>query len=247
MFENDAPLFGVRDVHKSYDNRPVLKGLDLDLFSADFTLLLGANGSGKSTFLRLCAGLVRPEGGSCFCAEADIASGPLWRPPPSALCAHAGHHLHLYSLLSVEENLSITRALLCPAVSVRDYLKLWQLEDAASRLVGQLSRGQQYRVSIARALMHAPKLILLDEPTSSLDDPSLGLLLRFLEQLRENTGSSILIATHDLGRLAPFASRILVLEDGRIMKDSRALQKGEQLSPAFSRQKCLEYYRERNR
>ena len=247
MFENRTPVFGLRDINRSFDRRSVLEGLNLDLYAGDFTLLLGANGSGKSTLLRICSGLMRPDSGSNFFQGKGPGAGCTWKVPPAALIGHAGHQLHLYSLLSVAENLTLTRALLAPGLGMDDYLKFWQLEQVAEKRVNALSRGLQFRVSLARALMHAPGFIFLDEPTSCLDDASLGLLLRFLEKARQDAGSSVVIATHDLGRLSSFASRILVLEDKRISKDSLAFERDEVLAPTTAREKCLEYYQQRNR
>lgn len=247
MKENEAPVFGLKSIDKSFERRTILRGLSLELYRGDFALLLGANGSGKSTLLRICSGLLRPESGEAFFTGSEAGRCSGWRYPPAVLIGHSGHMAHLYSMLSVRENLALTRALLAPGVELDDYIEVWELSQVADVRVARLSRGMQVRTSLARALMHSPGLVFLDEPTSALDDAAVNLLLRVLEKMRTANRSSILIASHDLGRLQPQAGRILLLEDGQISADSRRTEREQGLSRQAAIEDCLSRYRNRNR
>ena len=225
--EELRPGLTARGVAKSCGRTAVLRGLNLTIEAGDKILLLGANGAGKSTVLRLLSGLTRPDNGAI-----EFHS-------PRRVVGHVGHHLFLYRRLSVIENLNLTAQLArCGSVEVDAMVERWRLGNAAERPVGELSRGQQFRVSLARAFLPAPNFMFLDEPTSALDDLSVETLKELIdERLKAGDGGAAVIATHDTARLRSWVNRVVVLSEGVVGRDSR----GSSIDDA------LEFYREVNR
>ena len=187
-----------RGLGKRYGDKRVLEGLDLDLERGGFLLVTGPNGSGKTTLLRLCAGLATPTAGSL-----DINA-------PREAIGFAGHDPLVYRELTAIENLDLYGRLY--RVSERrerigmllERFGLWQ---ARSERAGSFSRGMQQRLSLCRALLHDPSLLVLDEPFSGLDDAGADLLDRELAELR--TGATFVVSTHDPARVQSLASSLL--------------------------------------
>ncbi len=225
-------MLDVSNISYQYPTVPVLSSCSLSIGRAETCLLLGANGSGKSTLLGLVAGLKRPSTG---CVKID---GKL-----SSHVRFGGHELMLYGQFTVEENLSLFVALygLAPQSAVES-LELWGLAAYRHRRVNDLSKGNRARVSLARAFLGSGSVILLDEPTAALDDAGTRILCGAVERERSN-GSACLIATHDLARLLPIATRVIVLKDGAVLADSRA----DEVEGSAGIQRVVEQYRELNR
>ena len=207
---------------KQYGLNPVLRGVDLAVEQGEFVTLVGPNGAGKSTLLGIVATLLRPTAG-----EARVGG---WLLPQQAdrVRRHIGlvsHHSLLYHDLTAAENLLF-------------YARLYRLPDAGARVadalrrvglfarqrdpVGAFSRGMVQRLTIARATLHEPDVLLLDEPYTGLDQEATQLLD---ELLRGETarGRTILMITHDLGHGLGLADRLAILHGGRIAHEvSRA-------------------------
>lgn len=207
--ESVGPALAARGVEKSFGPVPVLRGLDLSIARGETVLLLGGNGAGKSTLLRVLAGLARPDRGTIERGAAPLRVG------------HVGHHLFLYRHLTVLENLRLAAALSRTenAVDLSALLERWGLQAMAQRTIGQLSRGQQFRASICRALAGDPLVLILDEPTSSLDDASVDILMSEIERCAARGGAAV-IASHDVARLRDRCSRVVVLHEGTAAYDS---------------------------
>ncbi len=221
-------MLEVKDVTKTFGSLSVLKRLSLSCCSGEVVLLVGANGAGKSTLLRAIAGLSRPDSGSVIRDTARIG--------------FLSHHLFLYGRLSVRENIK----LFASAQGASEWNALvsrLELSKVIDRPVAELSKGMQARVGIARAFLGSPELILLDEPTSNLDEKGTSLLLGEIERRRSeaNARSTFLIATHDLHRMAAIATRVIVLADGNVVADSGAGASRETIAHVLDR------YREVNR
>lgn len=201
----------VRGLSKGFGRTELFRELNLEFGAGETVLLLGPNGAGKSTLLRLFAELARPDGGT------------VERSPRGVSVGYVGHHLGLYRHLTVRENLRLI-ADLCGRErdEVAGIAARWALTESLDKPLGELSRGQQFRAALARALLPAPRLLLLDEPTASLDDRSVGVLRSELTRLvtGESPGLAI-VATHDVARLRADASRVVVLAGGRVEFDSR--------------------------
>lgn len=210
-----SPPIYVQGLIKSFDGKPVLRKLDLEVRFGETYVLFGSNGSGKTTLLKSLAGIARPDGGNIRILGLDTrGQGPMLRQ-------HIGFVTHqplLYEDLTGWENL-------------RFYGKMYQVTnlDHRIKLMGEqlevhralglrvktLSHGMKKRLSIARALLHNPSILLLDEPETGLDDVALNLLDKTVFS-REETSRTILMTTHNLERGLQLGNRIGILTEGRI-------------------------------
>lgn len=189
-----------------------LSDLWLDLEPGERLLLLGPNGAGKSTFIRVFAGLMQPTHG-----KALVAGQPSRRAR-----AHVGvvsHASFLYDELTASENLRLYADLYgASRTRVLELLERVGIPHLADMQVGRLSRGQQQRVTIARALLHQPDLLLLDEPDTGLDVAAFGLL----EELLTGGHESVVLTTHNLTSGLRLGTRVAVLAAGRLVHERRA-------------------------
>jgi len=193
----------------------VLAGVDLTVEAGELVALLGPNGAGKTTLLRVLATLLRPSGGVLALFGTDSRA-----LAPAALrrIGYAGHDTACYADLTGAENLAFYAELFGlgdRAARVADALGWAGLEGAARRPVRTYSRGMHQRLALARALLHEPELVLLDEPFSGLDPDAAGRLVERLRTLRA-AGVAIVLTTHDVERVATLATRTAILHRGRI-------------------------------
>jgi ABC-type multidrug transport system ATPase subunit len=185
---------------RSFGTKRVLRGLDFEVAERDFLLVTGPNGSGKSTLLALCAGLLAPTGGSL---DVSVERGEL---------GYLAHEPLLYRELTAVENLELYgRLYRIPERRERigmllERLRLW---DSRHERVGSFSRGMTQRLALCRALLHEPRLLLLDEPYAGLDDAGTALLDDELGGLAGER--TFVVATHDPGRLDHVATGRLAL------------------------------------
>jgi heme exporter protein A len=212
------------DIHalmKAYDIAPVLRKLDLTIARGEFVALLGPNGSGKSTLIRLLAGLSKPTSGSMRIGG--------WELPREAAAVRAqiglvSHKPLLYENLTARENLNFFAGMYdLPRASwdtrISELLRRVGLAKRANDLVRTFSRGMQQRLSIARALLHNPHVLLLDEPYTGLDVDASAVLDDLL-RAAHNDGHTILMSTHQLDRATELADRVIVLARGVISYDA---------------------------
>jgi ABC-type multidrug transport system ATPase subunit len=193
--------------------------------------VLGPNGAGKSTLLRLLAGLARPSAGVI-----EIGAPAATRAERRRAIGLVGHATFLYPTLTTRENLLLAARLYgldAPAERAQRMLAEEELLAVAERRAGALSRGLAQRAAIARALLHDPKLVLLDEPWTGLDARAAERLSRRLGALRAD-GRALVIVSHDLARVAGLAARALVLVRGRATwLEVGALRDEAALAPAY--------------
>jgi heme exporter protein A len=187
---------------------PALIDIDLELAAGDRLLLLGANGAGKSTFIRVFAGLMRATSGKALVAGQPARSA-------RGLVGVVSHATYLYDELTASENLRLYARL----YGVRDPLERVDvllarvgMSHLADVLVGRLSRGQQQRVTIARALLHEPPVLLLDEPETGLDVAAFSLL----EDLATAPARTVVLTTHNLASGLRLGTRVAILSRGRL-------------------------------
>lgn len=202
-----------RDLVKRFGRSAALRGVDFEVEGASALAVLGANGAGKSTLLRLAAGLSRPTSGSL-----SIAGVPAARPEARARVGYAGHATWLYPALTARENLWFAarlRGLDRAHERVDSLLEEEDLAGAAELPAGALSRGMAQRLSLARALLHRPELLLLDEPFDGLDASAAERLVARLRALRAG-GHTLLLVTHDVRRAASLCDAALVLARGLV-------------------------------
>jgi len=211
-------MIEVHDLTKSFGPRTALAGVDLAVESGQFVTLVGPNGAGKTTLLRILATLTKPTSGAVRIAGLDSATAG------EALRRRIGflsHRTLLYDDLTAEQNLNF-------------YARMYDLDDGPTRitdlleqaglaarrhdLVRTFSRGMQQRLSVARAVLHRPQVLLLDEPYTGLDPNAAQVLTDLLTKLAVE-GCTILLTTHNLGRGLAVGKRVVVLSQGRIVYD----------------------------
>jgi heme exporter protein A len=213
-----APAVELLDLSKSIDDRPILRNLALAIEPGQFLAVLGANGTGKSTLLKILSTLMPPSSGELrlFGERAAATSVALRRR-----IGLIGHQSMLYRDLSAAENLAFFAKLYGVAdapARARQMLDMIGLSARGDDPVKNFSRGMVQRVAIARALLHDPDLLLADEPFDGLDAPSVESLERLLGQLNE-AGKTIVMANHDIEQSLNIADHAIVLRGGRIVLD----------------------------
>lgn len=214
-------MIDVRGVEQSYAGKPVLRGVNLQVAAGEFVALFGANGAGKTTLLRILATLARPARGRVVLGGFDLAIDP---QALRAVVGFVGHHTMLYPELTAFENLQFYASLygVEPARSRCDaLLEQVGLQRQRAERVRYFSRGMQQRLAIARAILHSPRVLLLDEPHSGLDQIAAAQLDALL-QAEAAAGRSVLLVTHDLQRGVALADRVLGLDRGRVVLERAA-------------------------
>ncbi|MFN2305236.1 MAG: ATP-binding cassette domain-containing protein [Anaerolineales bacterium] len=212
---SQAPCILVQGLVKRYRYQTVLNQLNLTLQDDTLCILIGENGVGKTTLLRILSSLTRPDEGKIFFEGLPSSEGP----PLRGQIGYIGHQSMLYGSLSAFANLmhyANLYQLPNPAESVHASLASAGLASLKDKPVRNLSRGIQQRLSIARSLLHNPSIILMDEPYTGLDFEAAASLDETLTQLRR-PGRIILIADHQPQRMFPFASHLAWLNDGKIV------------------------------
>ncbi len=209
-------LLEIAGLKKSFAFKTVLRGIDLALGSGERMALMGANGVGKTTLLRILACLTSPSSGSARIGGWDIERDA---QRVRRLVGFVAHQPYLYDELTAEENLLFFGKM----YAVKDarertgqLLLRVGLEKRAGERVSVLSRGQVQRLSLARALLHAPRLLLLDEPDTGLDEEGHELVEQVLAE-HSVGGGAVLFTTHQLERALQLADHLVMLSKGRIV------------------------------
>ena len=212
------PALELRDVSKHFGEFQALMGVNLRIEAGDSVLLYGPNGAGKTTLLRMLATLARPSEGQALYGGSDVHRDP---SAAKAAIGFVSHASFLYGELTVGENLEFTGKLF-GVVNLRQRLDtvidLFRLRERIRTPVSELSRGYQQRVSLARAFLHDPDFLLLDEPFTGLDAASTSSLQDLMRQLREQ-GKGLVFSTHNFEQGAALAERLVAVEDGRVRYD----------------------------
>ncbi len=212
----DFTEVAVRDVSRHYGRRRALARVSLTCRSGEVLGLLGPNGAGKSTLLSILATLLAPSTGQvCYGSHTAGQAGPALR----ARLGFLSHDLHLYPELTARENLEFFARLYgVEAVSERVTTALGRagLTARGGDVVSGFSRGMRQRLALERALLHEPRLLLLDEPFTGLDDASVAALVARLHELRA-TDRIIVVVTHDLDVAERLLDKVAVLKDGRLV------------------------------
>jgi heme exporter protein A len=206
------PPLVARQLGRALQGRLVLDRLDLTVAAGQIVALTGANGAGKTTLLRCLTGRLHPTAGEVLW----FGQSPNHRPASHRLIGFAGHESLLYLELSARENLLFAarmHGLLHPRSSVDRVLATAELEKHAQQPAGHLSKGMRQRLSLARALIHEPPIVILDEPYSSLDVEGRHWLESWLKDLRA-AHRAVVFSTHDAERAFQVADQTLDLKDG---------------------------------
>ena len=210
-----SPAVSAVGVCRTLAGTSVLDGVELEVAPGEVVALLGPNGAGKTTLLRVLALLLRPSAGRLALFGLDTADAS---PSLRSRIGWVGHESACYPDLTAAENLAFYAALFRlsePARRVHEALAWSGLDSTGRRPVRAFSRGMSQRLALARALLHTPDLLLLDEPFTGLDQEAITTLQEKLAALAQ-AGHTIIMATHDVERVQPIATRFAILRRGRI-------------------------------
>ena len=218
----------VKGLVKQYKNKYALRGIDLHIPPGEFAFITGASGAGKSTLMKMLYLEERPTRGNVYIAGIDIVNLAPSKIPSLRRCM--GIVFQDYKLLqnyTVYDNIAyVIRTL---GISSREIqsrvmgaLKVVGLEDKYRSKASELSGGEQQRVSIARAIVNGPPLLIADEPTGNLDKDNSIAVMQILEEVNKR-GITILVSTHDQSILHTFRKRIITLDHGQIVDPSKGL------------------------
>lgn len=212
-------MITVKDIHKTYGTQPVLTGMNFTIENGKIVGLLGPNGSGKTTMIRLLNGVILPDRGEMsingFSPSID---GHTIRQMSGIVTESAG----LYHEMSGEDNLTffgevygITKV----KERVRELLNEFDLYDHRTKMVGAYSTGMKKRLALAKALLHKPALLFLDEPTNGLDPDGIRDVMHYLKKLNQNEKTTILICSHVLHQLEDICDSYVFMENGRVLAE----------------------------
>lgn len=209
----------LNDVSRHFGRRRALSHVSLTLSSGDIVGLLGPNGAGKSTLIGILATLVAPTGGEVRYGDRTARDlGPALRSRIGLLA----HELYLYPELSARQNLTFFCELYgLPPAPAGAALERAGLADRADESVSAFSRGMRQRLALERALLHQPRLVLMDEPFTGLDEQAVTLVSSRLRQLASE-GAIVVVATHDLDVADGLVTRVALVRDGRLVSDAPA-------------------------
>ena len=214
------------DVSKTYDgqSRPALKNVTVEIAKGEFAFLVGASGSGKSTFLRLILREYLPTTGHIHVAGKDLNRLHSWKVP--ALRRQIGTVFQDFRLLpgkSVTENVAFAMQVIGKTTAqirkvVPETLELVGLDGMGERLPEELSGGEQQRVAIARAFVNRPAILIADEPTGNLDPATSVGIMKLLDRINRSE-TTVIMATHDATIVDQMRKRVIELADGAVVRD----------------------------
>jgi ABC-2 type transport system ATP-binding protein len=226
-----GPAIRVQGMEKSYKELHVLRGVDFEVAPGSIFALLGSNGAGKTTMVRILSTLLRPDAGTATVHGFDVATDPLHVRESISL---TGQFAAVDEILSGRENLVLVaklRHLDDPGQVADHLLARFNLADAASRKVSTYSGGMRRRLDIAMSLIGQPDVIFLDEPTTGLDPEARLEVWQVIQELAEQ-GTTVLLTTQYLDEAEQLADRIAILHQGRIIANGNLAELKQLLPPA---------------
>lgn len=214
----------VTKVYPAQPNKPALNDVSLQIFAGEFVFLVGHSGSGKTTFIRMLIREVKPTQGHIYIADEDLANMRNWRVP--YLRRNIGCVFQDFKLLpnkTVFENVAFALEVIGKSrhvikTQVPEVLRLVGLQDKLNKRPDQLSGGEQQRVSIARAIVNRPPILICDEPTGNLDPQTSRGIMDLLERINR-TGTTVVVATHDREMVDNMRRRVIALDRGNLTRD----------------------------
>ena len=220
-------MLKVRNIHKSFGDLHVLKGIDLDIKDGEVFVIIGPSGSGKSTFLRCINGLEGIQQGTIDIDGKILDSKKVNKNNLREIRENTGmvfQQFNLFPHLTAIKNITLAPKIVKnkkmdeAKEHARELLKLVGLEDKETSYPNQLSGGQQQRVAIARAMAMNPKYIMFDEPTSALDPEMIAEVLEVMKDLAR-AGMTMICVTHEMGFAREVADKIVLMDDGKIVEE----------------------------
>ncbi|MDY3862350.1 MAG: amino acid ABC transporter ATP-binding protein [Ruminococcus sp.] len=222
----DDTLIKVTNLHKSFDNVEVLKGINADIKKGDVMVVIGASGSGKSTFLRCLNRLEEPTGGQILFEGTDITDPSVNINLHRQKMGMVFQQFNLFPHMTVLKNMTLGPIKLLKISKeeaesrAMELLKRVGLSDRAASYPSQLSGGQKQRIAIVRALCMNPDVMLFDEPTSALDPEMVGEVLDVMKQLAQD-GMTMVVVTHEMGFAREVGTSVVFIDDGVIVEQNR--------------------------
>ena len=218
-------MIDVKNLQKSFGDHLVLKGIDEHISKGEKVVIVGASGSGKSTFLRCLNLLEQPTGGTITFEGIDITDPKNDINKLRQKMGMVFQQFNLFPHLSVKENIKLAPIKLRLMTKkdaedrAKELLERVGLPDKADAFPAQLSGGQQQRIAIARSLAMNPDVMLFDEPTSALDPEMVGEVLELMRELAQD-GMTMVVVTHEMGFAREVATRVLFMDDGAILEQA---------------------------
>ena len=222
--ENKEAIISVRGLKKDFEKLPVLKGIDIDINKGDVVCVIGASGSGKSTFLRCLNLLEVPTGGSILFDGEDLTSEKVDLNLHRQKMGMVFQQFNLFPHLTILENMTLAPTLVKKVpkeqaeAKAMELLERVGLADRAASYPNQLSGGQKQRIAIVRALCMEPDVMLFDEPTSALDPEMVGEVLDVMKELAKD-GMTMVVVTHEMGFAREVSNRVMFLDDGIVAEE----------------------------
>ena len=212
----NQPILQLEGITKSFGDTQVLKGISLSVAQGEFITLLGSSGCGKTTTLRIIAGLESPDTGRVLLEGKDVTQTPPNRRDVNTVFQNYALFPHMTVAANVAYSLKLKKR---PKAEIeqamRDALELVQLTGYEKRMPNELSGGQRQRVAIARAVVNRPKVLLLDEPLGALDLQLRRQMQQELKALQKSLGITFIYITHDQEEALNMSDRIVVMREGR--------------------------------
>lgn len=214
----------VTKIYEAQPDKPALNDISLQIFAGEFVFLVGHSGSGKSTFIKMLTREVKPTQGRILVANEDLGTMRNWRVP--YLRRNIGCVFQDFKLLpnkTVFENVAFALEVIGKSrhvikTQVPEVLRLVGLQEKMNKMPDQLSGGEQQRVSIARAIVNRPPMLICDEPTGNLDPQTSRGIMDLLERINR-TGTTVLVATHDREMVDNMRRRVIALDHGQLTRD----------------------------
>jgi ABC-2 type transport system ATP-binding protein len=226
------PAIETRDLTRRFGRHLAVDAVSMTVPDKAVYGFLGRNGAGKTTTLKMLLGLIRPNGGSARICGVDVVDDRLGaaRKVGALLEAHG-----FYGNLSGRENLDLTRTLLgLPKTEIGRVLEVVEMAEHAGRRVSDYSLGMRQRLGLARAMLGAPPMLVLDEPTNGLDPDGIADMRRFLGDLPARTGATVLLSSHLLGEIEQTATHVGIVHHGKLVLEGELARLKADLAPEIA-------------
>ncbi|MBA4803911.1 MAG: ABC transporter ATP-binding protein [Brevundimonas sp.] len=227
-----APAIETRDLTRRFGRRTAVEAVSMTVPERAVYGFLGRNGAGKTTTLKMLLGLIRPDAGTARVGGVDVGVDRRGaaRKVGALLEAHG-----FYGNLSGRENLDLTRTLLgLPKREIDRVLEVVEMTADAGRRVAGYSLGMRQRLGLARSMLGAPPVLILDEPTNGLDPDGIADMRRFLRSLPERTGAAVLLSSHLLGEIEQTATHVGILSQGQLVLEGALERLKAELAPEIA-------------
>lgn len=207
----------VNSVSKSYKSQKALNNISFSADKGQIIGFLGPNGAGKSTMMKIITGYIKPNSGEVFVDEIDVLKNPI---AAQKVIGYLPEHNPLYAEMYVREYLQFQAAIYKVAKSqIEDCIEKVGLSLEANKKIHQLSKGYQQRVGIAAAILHNPKVLILDEPTTGLDPNQIIEIRALIQELGKN--KTVLFSTHIMQEVEAVCDRVIIIKKGQILVDKK--------------------------